>query len=171
VLSRRPSLARGDDGAVDVMRSSLARGLVAGAAGTTALYLSTYIDMAVRGRPASDTPQRTVEPIAEMLDVRLPGDQQARDARAAGLGSALGHSVGLTIGLALSGLRSSGWPRSRAGTVTVAWALAMVAGNSPMSALRVTDPRAWRRSDWLADAIPHLAYAVAATEALEAFER
>ena len=36
------------------------RGAAAGAAGTTALNVVTYLDMAVRGRPASSTPERTV---------------------------------------------------------------------------------------------------------------
>lgn len=154
------------------VRSSLVRGLVAGATGTTALYATTYLDMAVRGRPASDTPKQTVERMAEVAHLALPGDDQARDARAAGLGTVLGHSVGLTIGVTLAGLRERGLlGRSRIGTLGVGWALAMVAGNGPMSLLGVTDPRAWTRSDWLADAVPHLAYAVAATAAFEAFEQ
>ena len=37
------------------------RGAAAGAAGTTALNVVTYLDMAIRGRPASDTPERSVE--------------------------------------------------------------------------------------------------------------
>jgi hypothetical protein len=152
------------------MPTWLGKGLVAGATGTTALYAVTYLDMALRGRPASDTPKRTVERIAEVLDVALPGDDAARDARAAGLGTVLGHSVGLTIGIVLSGLRSSGWPRTRGATLGVGWGLAMLVGNGPMSALGVTDPRYWTTSDWLADAIPHLAYAVAATVTLDAFE-
>jgi hypothetical protein len=35
------------------MTGSLAPGLLAGAAGTTGLHAATYLDMAVRGRPAS----------------------------------------------------------------------------------------------------------------------
>jgi hypothetical protein len=36
--------------------NTLARGLLAGAAGTLALNVTTYLDMAVRGRPASQAP-------------------------------------------------------------------------------------------------------------------
>ncbi len=36
-------------------------GAAAGAAGATALNALTYVDMAVRGRPASSTPETTVE--------------------------------------------------------------------------------------------------------------
>ena len=153
------------------MRMWWSRGLIAGAAGTTALYAATYLDMAVRGRPASDTPKQSVQRLSEVLNVPLSGDDEARDARAAGIGSALGQSVGLTIGLVLGGLRSVGWPRSQAGRIGVGWALAMTVGNGPMTALGVTDPRAWTRSEWLSDAIPHLAYAVAATATLDAFDR
>ncbi|MCP9968874.1 hypothetical protein LUX57_29935 [Actinomadura madurae] len=44
----------------------LTRGLAAGAAGTTALNLVTYLDMAVRGRPASSTPEQSVERLADV---------------------------------------------------------------------------------------------------------
>jgi hypothetical protein len=153
------------------MPTWLVRGLVAGATGTTALYATTYLDMAVRGRPPSDTPKRTVARGADVLGIAIPGDRDARDAREAGLGTLLGHSVGMTIGVAVSGLRSTGRPRTRGGTLALAWGLAMVAGNGPMSVLGVTDPRTWSGTDWLADLVPHLAYAAAATATLEAFER
>jgi hypothetical protein len=152
-------------------RMWLSRGLVSGAAGTTALYAATYVDMAVRGRPESDTPKQSVQRLSEVLHVPLPGNEESRDARATGIGGALGQSVGLTIGLVLGGLRALGWPRSRAGRIGVGWALAMTMGNGPMTVLGVTDPRAWTRPEWLSDALPHLAYAVAATAALDAFDR
>ena len=152
-------------------RTAVVRGLVAGAAGTTALYATTYLDMAVRGRPSSDTPKRTVERMAELAHVQLPGDDSAREARSAGLGTVLGQAVGLTIGVTLAGLRERRLVSTRGGTLAVGWALAMVGGNGPMSLLGVTDPRAWTRSDWLADAVPHLAYAAAATAALETLEQ
>jgi hypothetical protein len=44
-------------------------GLVAGAAGTTALNAITYLDMAIRGRPASDTPERTIERLSEVTHI------------------------------------------------------------------------------------------------------
>jgi hypothetical protein len=37
-----------------------------------------------------------------------------------------------------------------------------------MTLLRVTDPRTWSAEDWLADLLPHLAYAAAATAAFQA---
>ncbi len=44
----------------ELLRSALL-GAAAGAAGTTALNAVAYLDMAVRGRPASSTPEDTVE--------------------------------------------------------------------------------------------------------------
>jgi hypothetical protein len=43
----------------------------------------------------------------------------------------------------------------------------MLVGNGPMTLLGVTNPLTWSRRDWAADVAPHLAYAVAATAALE----
>jgi hypothetical protein len=43
----------------------------------------------------------------------------------------------------------------------------MVVGNGPMTLLRVTDPRAWSATDWAADVLPHLSYAVSAAATLE----
>jgi hypothetical protein len=30
--------------------------------------------------------------------------------------------------------------------------------NGPMTAMGLTDPRTWSRTDWLSDVLPHLAY-------------
>ncbi len=54
------------------------RGAAAGAAGTTALNAVTYLDMTVRGRGASSTPERTVEKLAEKAHVPIPGDAVTR---------------------------------------------------------------------------------------------
>jgi hypothetical protein len=156
---------------MEKLRRSLVRGLVAGTAGTTALFATTYLDMAIRGRPASRTPEQTVEQMADLLGVTLPGDAEARQARAEGLGNLLGLAAGVTTGAALGVLRGLGHPRTPLGTVGVGWVLAMVAGNGPMSALKVTDPRRWSTSDWLTDVVPHAAYAVAAAGAFGALER
>jgi hypothetical protein len=34
----------------------------------------------------------------------------------------------------------------------------MAAGDGPMTALGVTDPRTWAATDWISDVVPHLAY-------------
>lgn len=149
---------------------ALFRGAVAGAVGTTALNAATFLDMTLRGRPASQTPQQVVEQSAGVLGFSVPGGPEQRDNRTNGLGSLLGIASGVFAGLALGGSRAIGGPRGPAGTVVTALVLAMVAGNGPMIALGVTDPRTWRNSDWVADVLPHLAYAVAAAATLGAFD-
>ena len=52
---------------------ALAIGAAAGAAGTTALNAVTYLDMALRGRPTSDTPEQTVRRLSEVTHVPVPG--------------------------------------------------------------------------------------------------
>src|SRR3954452_7088049 len=70
-------------------------GAAAGAAGTTALNAVTYLDMAWRGRPASSTPEDTVEKLAHTAGVEVPGDDETRSNRLAGLGPLTGPATGL----------------------------------------------------------------------------
>ena len=151
------------------LTKNLVRGVIAGAAGTTALNAVTYLDMAVRARPASSTPQQTVERAAALVGAPLPQDEESKEAVESGLGSLLGILAGVGAGVVLAGVRGvTGHPRSRLGTLVTAWALAMIAGNGPMTALGVTDPRTWARADWTADVVPHVAYAAAAGLTLDA---
>jgi hypothetical protein len=141
------------------LAKSLCWGAVAGAAGTTALNAVTYLDMAVRARPASSTPQQTVERGATRLGVPLPSDGDRREAVESGLGSLLGSLAGISAGAALGAVRGlTGRPSGRLGTIGTAWVFAMLAGNGPMTLLGVTDPRTWTAVDWAADVVPHLAY-------------
>jgi hypothetical protein len=153
---------------MSLTRTSLLHGAVAGAVGTTALNATTYVDMALRGRPGSTTPEQVVERGAASVGVRVPGDGAARDARTSALGALLGMTAGVATGVALGALRAGAG--GRGGTVATAWLLAMVAGNGPMTLLRVTDPRTWTATDWAADVVPHLSYALAAAATLELLE-
>jgi hypothetical protein len=141
----------------DLVRRLLV-GAAAGAAGTTALNAVTYIDMAVRGRPASSTPEQSVEHLSDSTGVDIPGDEETRGNRVQGLGPliglATGTGVGALYGLVVPGGRSVpvGW-----GTVLAA-ATALVAANGPMAALGLSDPRQWSASDWASDLVPHAAY-------------
>ena len=144
-------------------------GALAGAAGTTALNAATYLDMAIRGRPASSTPQQTIERAASLVGASLPRDEQRKEALESGLGALLGALAGVGAGAALGAVRGlTGHPRTKAGTTAAAWALAMVVGNGPMTVLGVTDPRRWTPADWATDILPHLAYAGAAGVTLDA---
>ncbi|GAA1264401.1 hypothetical protein [Arthrobacter pascens] len=149
---------------------ALTAGAVAGAAGTTALNAVTYLDMVWRGRPASSTPEATVRKLADVTGISIPGAEEERTNRIAGVGPLLGILAGVSVGAALGGLRAAGYRPGLVGTSLTAVAGALVVGNGPMTALGVTDPRTWSRTDWLSDVVPHLAYGIAAGAALEALD-
>ena len=142
------------------------RGAAAGAAGTTALDVVTYLDMAVRGRPASSTPQRTVERMAETAHLSIPGDGERRAGRLEGLGALTGLVAGVGVGGLLGLGRAAGF---RAGTLLTT-ATVLVSTNGPMTVLGVTDPRTWSLIDWISDLVPHLAYAAVVTTTLDALD-
>jgi hypothetical protein len=143
------------------------RGAAAGAAGTTALNVVTYLDMAGRGRPASSTPANTVEKLAETAHLTVPGDSQHRASRLEGLGALTGLVAGIGVGGLLGLARASGF---RAGTLLTTLTV-LVSTNGPMTVLGVTDPRTWSAVDWISDLVPHLAYAAVATTTMDAFDR
>lgn len=139
-------------------------GIAAGAAGTTALNAVTYLDMTVRARPASTTPDETVGKAEELTGLSLsangPDSDEAGNRRSA-LGALLGIAAGLGTG-ALYGL-----VRPRLGRVplallgTGAGLAANVGTTGPMAALGVTDVRTWPADSWVSDLVPHLAYGFA----------
>jgi hypothetical protein len=150
--------------------AGVGRGAAAGAAGTTALNAATYLDMALRGRPASSTPQESVERLADWTGVDVPGAGEERENRLAGLGPILGLAAGVGVGAVLGLARGAGWrPKPAAGVVAAAL-LALVAGNGPMAALGVSDPRSWSTTDWMADLVPHAAYGIVTAAVLAALE-
>lgn len=141
------------------VRHRLLAGTVAGAAGTTALHAATHLDMVLRGRPASRTPQQTVEAVARSAGLEVPGRGERREHRLEGLGALSGTAVGVLVGLGyavLDVLRLQ--PGSRLGRTAVAGGLAMVAGNAGLVRYGVSDPRTWSPADWLSDLVPHVAY-------------
>ena len=147
------------------------RGAAAGAVGTTALNAVTYLDMAVRARPASEIPQQAVEVMASRAGHPIPGTGERKQNRLAGLGSLSGIATGAAIGV-LAGLCRPLLFRLpaplAAATVGVA---AMVAANGSLVRLGLTDPRQWSGPDWLADLVPHLAYGAAGYATLRALEK
>jgi hypothetical protein len=148
----------------------LLAGAAAGAAGTTALNAVTYLDMAVRGRGTSSTPQQTVEAVEERLPVSVPGEGDTRENRISGLGSLSGILTGIGVGAVFGLLRSAGvrLPGSVGG---IAIGLtAMAAADLSMARLKVSDPRTWSAADWLSDLAPHLAYGAVTYATLEAID-
>jgi hypothetical protein len=138
--------------------TAAAGGAAAGAAGTTALNAVTYLDMAWRGRPASSTPEDTVEKLARTAGLEIPGDEQTRSNRLAGLGPLTGIVTGVGVGVLTGLLARRQLPLPvLAGVVGAA---AMLGANGPMTALGITDPRRWGASGWISDVAPHVAYGV-----------
>lgn len=150
---------------------SVLHGVLAGAAGTTALNAATYLDMVVQGRGASSTPEQTVEQLSRRTGVAVPGDDDARSNRTSGLGALTGIGAGLAAGAVYGALRGAGWRPGLLGGTAVSTAVALLAGNVPMTALGVTDPRTWPVSSWVSDVVPHLAYGVVTAAAVAALER
>jgi hypothetical protein len=156
---------------VGTLWRALGWGLAAGAAGTTALNAVTYLDVAIRGRPSSETPQQTVERISELVHVPVPGDDETRQNRLGGLGPLSGILAGLGPALALAVPHAAGWRPPAPADLALASGLAMVAGNGPMAVLGVTDPRRWSAASWLSDVLPHLAYGTVAAAVLRSLSR
>ncbi len=147
------------------------RGAAAGAAGTTALNAVTYLDMTVRGRPTSSTPEQTVEKLAEKAHVPIPGDGDRRQNRIQGLGPITGLVAGVGVGVAVGLARAAGY-RSQPLVGTVLTTLVVLIGtNGPMTVLGITDPRTWSAVDWASDIVPHLAYGAVVKTTMDAFDR
>ncbi|MDT0274636.1 hypothetical protein [Blastococcus goldschmidtiae] len=147
------------------------RGAAAGAAGSTALNAVTYLDMAVRGRGTSSTPEDTVEQLASEAHVPIPGDGDTRANRVQGLGPLLGLVAGVGVGTVGGLARAAGYLSAKPVGVALTTLGVMVAANGPMAALGVTDPRTWSAKDWLSDVVPHLAYGVVVKNTIDAFDR
>jgi hypothetical protein len=140
------------------MRTGLLAGAAAGAAGTAALNAATYLDMVVRGRGTSSTPEQTVEALEDHLPVSVPGEGDARENRVSGLGALSGIVTGVGIGAAFGVLHRIGVrPPAPVGAVLVGVA-AMASTDLSMAALKVSDPRTWSATDWVSDVLPHLVY-------------
>ncbi|MGK5682023.1 hypothetical protein [Actinoplanes sp. URMC 104] len=153
------------------MRTGILAGAAAGAAGSAALNAVTYLDMAIRGRASSSTPEQTVEAIEDHLPVSVPGEGETREHRVAGLGSLTGIVTGVGIGAAFGVLRRAGVrPPAPLGALLIG-ATAMASTNLSMAALDVSDPRTWTAADWLADLVPHLLYGAVTDAVLRSLDR
>ena len=143
------------------MFAAILRGAAAGAAGTTALNAASYLDMAIRARPASETPQRAIDKIASDSGHPVPGQGQERQNRLQGLGPLAGIVTGVGIGAVAGLMRPVLTKLPSWFGVTVLGAAAMAAADVPLTQLGVTDPRKWSSTEWVSDAVPHLCYGMA----------
>lgn len=143
-------------------------GLIAGAAGTTALNVATYLDMAVTGRGPSEVPAKSVEKTAAAAGISL-GSGDARSNRKEALGQLMGFATGLGWGVIYGALRRN-IPLPRAAAGTGLGVVVMASNDIPIVASGLSDPRTWGLHGWLSDVIPHLVYGWVTAAALEALE-
>ncbi|GGK99635.1 hypothetical protein [Mangrovihabitans endophyticus] len=153
------------------MRTGILAGAAAGAAGTAALNAATYVDMVVRGRGSSSTPQQTVEALEDRLPVTVPGEGETRQNRVSGLGSLSGMVTGVGIGTVFGVLRRAGVRPPAPVGAALAGVVAMASTDLSMAGLKVTDPRTWSAGEWLSDLLPHLIYGAVTYATLEALDR
>jgi hypothetical protein len=90
---------------MSVLRSALV-GAAAGAVGTAALNITTYADMASRGRPSSETPAKLVQNVAASAGIEpLAAEGETAKNRRSGVGALLGYLNGLGLGAVYGALR------------------------------------------------------------------
>ncbi|QCQ90334.1 hypothetical protein [Rhodococcus sp. SGAir0479] len=143
-----------------------AAGLIAGAAGTTALNTITYLDMMLRGRPASTVPDAAIEKLGALFG-NGGGDGAARESRRTAAGALGGILTGVVLGTVAAHVRAAGFrPATARGSVLTGLA-AMAAADVPVAVLGISDPREWSAADWMSDVVPHLAYGAAVQRTLE----
>lgn len=153
------------------MLRDLALGAAAGAAGTTALNAVTYADMVLRARPASSTPETTVERLADDVPGDVPGEGEDRTNRVSALGALTGIASGVAVGVAYGALRGAGVRLGVPAGALVTTVGALAGTNGPMAALGVSDPRAWDADSWVTDVVPHIAYGAVTAAVFAAFDR
>jgi hypothetical protein len=135
--------------------------------GAVAIEGTSYVDMLLRGRPASELPGHAVRAGAAKAGLNLgPEGSDAARNRSEAIGALLGYGTGVALGCAY-GLVVRGHPGGRLRGLALG-AAAMVPGNLPVVASGLTDPRTWGVSGWLADIVPHLAYGFATAAAYRA---
>jgi xanthosine utilization system XapX-like protein len=144
---------------VGLSTGDLAPGAIAGAAGTVALNVTTYLDMLLRGRPASQIPSKVAAKLTEQagIDLASDDDDQAEN-RGSALGTLLGYVTGLGVGVVYGLVRPHLTDPPRLLSGLVVGTAVMAGSNVPPTVLGVTDPRAWGASGWLSDVVPHAVY-------------
>ena len=146
--------------------TGLTSGILAGAAGATALNLFTYAQQAVNGTPSGATPDQAAQAVIQSVGGEVPGTPDQRAARLEGLGPLSGLGVGLGVG-ALAGLLRALGLKVPIRLAPVAVGLgAMAVSDGVMTAVGITDPRTWTPSSVAQDAVPHLVYGAVTVLAL-----
>jgi hypothetical protein len=139
-------------------------GAIAGAVGTCALDVATYLDVAVRGRPPSSMPSEAAGRLADAAHVSLGAEKKTAENRKTGIGALLGYADGIATGAAFALLARR--PRFAVAAVVLG-AGAMLASDVPATVSGMTNPKEWGLSGWLSDLVPHLVYGAAAAYAYD----
>jgi hypothetical protein len=145
-------------------------GLAAGVVGTALLNAVTYLDMAVSGRPASSVPEQAVGRMAARVGISLGEGDNARRRRSA-LGALMGLLTGMTAGAMYGVIRPLATEAPRPVAIIAVGLGTMVATDTSIVALGVTDPASWSAHDWLSDLLPHLAFGAGVVETYDALAR
>jgi hypothetical protein len=149
------------------LAKSLGLGALAGAGGVAALNTVTYLDMAIRGRAASDAPAQLVGRLAPGEALSDGNTSEEANNRRSGVGSLLGLAVGVGLGAGYGVARHLGVRVRPAMAAPLLAVVAMAASDVPLAVTRVSDPARWSPPDWLSDVIPHLAYGAAVAWAVD----
>jgi hypothetical protein len=153
------------------MSTNLARGLASGALGTAALNMTTYLDVAIRGRAMSSVPQKDVQTLADQtgVDLSAGGSDEDAENRKQGLGALMGYVTGLSVGSIYGLVR----PHARLVPLPIAAVAvglgAMAATDGATTMLGNADPTEWSAKSWAMDIVPHLAYGAATVVGYESF--
>jgi hypothetical protein len=146
---------------------TILRGAAAGAVGTVALDAVTSTDMAMTGRPPSESPGRTVLAVADEIGVALDASGHRPEA----YGALAGAGVGVAVGVLAGAARSAGVRLPLLAEAAVVGGAAMAATDGPMHWAGVADVATWSAADWARDIAPHLVYGLAVSSTLRAVER
>src|SRR4051812_27783710 len=148
---------------INQLATTIGRGLVAGAAGTAAMTVSSTVEAKLRGRPFSTAP---ADAAAKVLGIREVATEDAR-----GRFSNLvhwGYGTGWGIPRALLGMNGRGAARAGAVHLAALWSSEQVM----LPALSVAPPITyWGRDEIAIDGFHHAVYAVSSGLAYEALRR
>lgn len=139
----------------------MGRGLLAGAAGTAAIEITTYLDMAIRDRPASSLPKETAKAIASRAGVSL--DENRSVASGGLLGYVDGLLAGATYGILRSAFDRMPWTVGALGLA----AATLVMSEGTATRLGTTDWTTWSAAQWAEDIVPRLVYGSVTALAME----
>lgn len=146
--------------------------MLAGAAGTVALNVTTNLDMAIRGRPSSSVPATVASRMTEMVGINVgESNTDSQDSTAqnrhTGMGALLGYVTGLGIGAAYGLFRTQVDRPPRVVAGIGLGLLAMAGSDGPATGFGVTNPKTWGPNSWLSDIIPHMVYGFVTATAYE----